>query len=54
MVQEFGGRGNWIYDNERDLKKRQSEFWWRKNGWEGVRVGVFEIRKGEECEEEMT
>ncbi|KAL8856313.1 MAG: hypothetical protein Q9178_007077 [Gyalolechia marmorata] len=59
MVQEFGEQdfaepecGGLIHTG--DLKKRQAEYWWRKNGWEGVRVGIFQIRKGEESKEEMT
>ncbi|KAL8913115.1 MAG: hypothetical protein Q9171_002009 [Xanthocarpia ochracea] len=59
MVQEFGEQdfmqsecGGLV--DASDLKKRQSEYWWRKNGWEGVRVGIFKIRKGEESKEEMT
>ena len=59
MVQEFGEQdfmqpecGGLI--DAGDLKKRQSEYWWRKNGWQGVRVGIFKIRKGEESKEEKT
>lgn len=29
------------------LKKRESEYWWHKNGWNGVIVEFFQRAKGE-------
>ncbi|KAL8847611.1 MAG: hypothetical protein Q9221_007341 [Calogaya cf. arnoldii] len=40
LVQEFTD----LYDDYH-LKKREAEYWWRKNGWEGVIPEFFGIRK---------
>ena len=31
------------------LKKREAEYWWRKNGWDGVLVDFFRLRQPETC-----
>lgn len=28
------------------LKKREAEYWWRKNGWDGVLVEFFKLQEG--------
>lgn len=42
LVQEFTN----FYD-DLALKKKEAEYWWRKNGWEGVTLEFFRL-KGEE------
>ena len=37
LVQEFTS-----FEDDLALKK-EAEYWWRKNGWEGEKVGLFLI-----------
>lgn len=30
------------------VKKKEAEYWWRKNGWGGVLVEFFGIKRGNE------
>ena len=44
VVQEFmklSSSSQWLA-----LKKREAEYWWRKNGWDGVLVEFFMLQEG--------
>ena len=38
LVQEFTS-----FKNDLALKKKEAEYWWRKNGWEGVILEFFQL-----------
>ena len=41
LVQEFADCGRYNYA----LKKREAEYWWRKNGWEGCIMEFFRLKE---------
>ena len=42
MIQEFTD----LYIDDPSLKKKEAEYWWRKNGCDGVIVEFFRVKRG--------